>query len=47
LDLSTPQAVTQSSRAVAFALQVRLEVDVDGARFFERSWQEVIPRDHV
>jgi putative CocE/NonD family hydrolase len=37
----------QTSRADAFDLQVRLEVDVDGARFFERSWQEIIPRDHV
>jgi hypothetical protein len=34
----------QSSTATDLDLAVRLEVDVDGERFFERSWHEVIPR---
>jgi putative CocE/NonD family hydrolase len=29
----------------AFEWDVRIRVDVDGERFFERSWREVIPRD--
>ncbi|MGK2852416.1 MAG: CocE/NonD family hydrolase [Candidatus Limnocylindrales bacterium] len=37
----------QSSTATDFDLAVRLEVDVDGARFFERDWHEVIPRHLV
>ena len=38
---------TQTSTATDFDLSVRLEVDVDGERFFERSWHEVIPRHLV
>jgi hypothetical protein len=34
----------QTSTAEAFELTVRLEVDVDGARLFERTWAESIPR---
>jgi len=34
----------QSSTATDFDLAVHLEVDVDGVRFFERSWHETIPR---
>jgi hypothetical protein len=34
----------QSSSATDFELSVRLEVDVDGERFFERDWDETIPR---
>ena len=34
----------QTSDAEAFHLSVDLEVDVDGARFFERSWRESIER---
>ena len=37
----------QTSTASEFELAVRLEVDVDGARFFERDWSEVVPRDLV
>jgi uncharacterized protein len=37
----------QSSTAIEFDLAVRLEVDVDGERFFERDWHEVIPRHLV
>ncbi len=37
----------QTSTATDFDLAVRLEVDVDGERFFERSWHEVIPRNLV
>ena len=37
----------QTSTATDFELSVQLEVDVDGARFFERSWHEVIPRHLV
>jgi hypothetical protein len=37
----------QTSTATDFDLAVRLEVDVDGARFFERSWHETIPRHLV
>ncbi len=37
----------QTSTATDFELSVQLEVDVDGARFFERSWHEVIARDLV
>ena len=35
---------TQTSTATDFDLAVRLAVDVDGERFFERDWHEVIPR---
>ncbi|HEX6868773.1 MAG TPA: CocE/NonD family hydrolase, partial [Candidatus Limnocylindrales bacterium] len=35
---------TQTSDAEAFHLAVHLEVDVDGERFFARTWQESIPR---
>jgi hypothetical protein len=38
---------TQRSTVTDFDLSVRLEVDVDGERFFERSWQETIPRHLV
>ena len=34
----------QTSDVDAFDLSVGLEVDLDGQRFFERSWQERIPR---
>lgn len=34
----------QASTATDFELTVRLEVDLDGERFFERAWHEVIPR---
>ena len=37
----------QASTATDFDLAVRLEVDVDGTRFFERAWHEVIPRNLV
>ncbi len=37
----------QTSSATDFDLAVRLEVDVDGARFWERSWHERIPRHLV
>jgi putative CocE/NonD family hydrolase len=37
----------QTSTATDFDLAVRLEVDVDGARFFEREWSERIPRHLV
>jgi uncharacterized protein len=40
-------ASTQTSTATEFDLAVRLEVDVDGERFFERSWREEIPRHLV
>jgi len=29
----------------AFEMDVSISVDLDGARFFERTWREVIPRD--
>jgi hypothetical protein len=35
---------TQTSTATGFDLTVRLEVDADGERFFERDWSESIPR---
>ena len=38
---------TQTSTATDFDLAVRLTVDVDGERFFERDWHEVIPRHLV
>ena len=38
---------TQRSTVTDFELTVRLEVDVDGQRFFERVWQETIPRHLV
>jgi uncharacterized protein len=38
---------TQASDATAFDLSVDLEVDLDGASFFKRSWEERIPRDPV
>ena len=34
----------QTSTATDFDLDVRLEVDVDGERFFDHEWHEVIPR---
>jgi uncharacterized protein len=37
----------QRSTVSDFDLSVRLEVDVDGARFFERDWHETIPRNLV
>ncbi len=37
----------QTSDAEAFDLAVELEVDLDGARFFERDWRERIPRHLV
>jgi hypothetical protein len=37
----------QSSTATDFDLTVRLRVDVDGTRFFERDWTERIPRNLV
>ncbi len=37
----------QSSTATDFDLTVRLRVDVDGSRFFERDWTERIPRNLV
>lgn len=37
----------QSSTATDFDLAVDLEVDLDGERFFERRWQERIPRHLV
>jgi putative CocE/NonD family hydrolase len=38
---------TQSSDDTAFDLSVDLEVDLDGASFFTRRWEERIPRDLV
>lgn len=38
---------SQTSGATDFDLAVRLEVDVDGERFFERAWHEVVPRHLV
>ena len=38
---------TQSSDETAFDLSVDLEVDLDGASFFTRRWEERIPRDLV
>ena len=38
---------TQSSTATDFDLSVDLEVDLDGASFFKRRWEEQIPRDLV
>jgi hypothetical protein len=37
----------QRSTVSDFELSVRLEVDVDGDRFFERDWRETIPRQLV
>jgi len=37
----------QTSDAEAFDLTVHLTVDLDGARFFERTWHERIPRELV
>ena len=37
----------QRSTVGEFDLSVRLEVDVDGQRFFERDWHETIPRHLV
>jgi hypothetical protein len=37
----------QRSTVSDFDLSVRLEVDVDGERFFGRDWQETIPRHLV
>ena len=36
-----------SSDAASFFFDLRLEVDLDGARFFERAWHEVVPRNLV
>jgi hypothetical protein len=42
------RAVSQQRSTVSdFDLSVRLEVDVDGDRFFEREWRETIPRHLV
>ena len=38
---------TQASTATDFDLSVDLEVDLDGASFFKRRWEEQIPRDLV
>jgi putative CocE/NonD family hydrolase len=38
---------TQTSTATDFDMSVRLTVDVDGERFFERDWHEVIARHLV
>jgi hypothetical protein len=37
----------QRSTVSDFELSVRLEVEVDGDRFFERDWRETIPRNLV
>ncbi|HEY7701166.1 MAG TPA: hypothetical protein VIB02_02560, partial [Candidatus Limnocylindrales bacterium] len=37
----------QRSTVSDFELSVRLEVDVDGDRYFERAWRETIPRNLV
>ncbi|MEJ7749210.1 MAG: hypothetical protein WKF56_07890, partial [Candidatus Limnocylindrales bacterium] len=37
----------QTSSATDFDLWVRLEVELDGERFFERDWSERIPRHLV
>ncbi len=37
----------QASTVTDFDLSVRLEVDIDGIRFFERDWSERIPRHLV
>jgi hypothetical protein len=37
----------RSSTATDFELMVRLRVDVDGSRFFERDWTERILRNLV
>ena len=37
----------QTSTAMEFDLRVELEVDLDGERFFERTWTERIPRHLV
>ena len=36
-----------TSDATSFFFDLRLEVDLDGARFFEREWHEVVPRHLV
>jgi hypothetical protein len=36
-----------TSDASSFFFDLRLEVDLDGARFFEREWHEVVPRHLV
>ena len=42
------RAVSQQRSTVSdFDLSVRLEVDVDGKRFFQRDWHESIPRHLV
>jgi len=42
------RAVSQQRSTISnFDLTVRLEVDVDGEGFFERDWQETIPRQLV
>jgi hypothetical protein len=48
LTLIEIRAVSQQRSSVSdFDLSVRLEVDVDGERFFERAWRETIPRHLV
>jgi uncharacterized protein len=48
LTLIEIRAVSQQRSTVSdFDLSVRLEVDVDGERFFERAWQETIARHLV
>jgi hypothetical protein len=34
----------QTSTATEFELRIELVVDLEGRRFFERTWQERIPR---
>ncbi|HET9756242.1 MAG TPA: CocE/NonD family hydrolase [Candidatus Limnocylindrales bacterium] len=55
-DPDRPEALTQieiraicrqTSTVSDFELTVRLEVDVDGVRFFERDWHETMPRELV
>jgi hypothetical protein len=42
------RAVSQQRSTISnFDLTVRLAVDVDGEGFFERDWQETIPRQLV
>ena len=36
-----------TSDASSFFYDLRLEVDLDGERFFERAWHEVVPRQLV
>jgi hypothetical protein len=43
-DISIRATGTIASDEATFEVDVALEVDLDGARFFERAWQERIPR---